>query len=62
MQWSMVGIEIEEKDEGTLMHMIINEWVNIYCGFSFAGAYVEIYKQATKKSLQKSKEDFTCTS
>lgn len=52
LQWSSIGVELSEKDQGTLLHMIINLWMNIR-GFSFAGAYVEIYKQATKKSLQK---------
>ena len=54
LQWSMICVELEEKDRRTLMNMLINDWINIR-GFSFAGAYVEIYKQATKKALQKSK-------
>ena len=54
LNWSMISVELEENDRHTLMNMLINEWINIR-GFSFAGSYVEIYKQATKKSLQKSK-------
>ena len=54
LQWSLLSLELEEKDRLKLMNMIINDWINIR-GFSFAGSYIELYKQATKKSLQKSK-------
>lgn len=54
LQWSLLSLELEEKDKRALMNMIINDWINIR-GFSFAGSYVELYKQATRKSLQKSK-------
>lgn len=54
LQWSMISVELDEKNRCTLMSMLINHWINIR-GFSFAGSYVEIYKQANKKALQKSK-------
>ena len=54
LQWSAISVELNELDGASLMRMIIERWVTIR-GFSFAGAYIEIYKQASKKSLQKSK-------
>jgi hypothetical protein len=54
LQWSAIGVELNDTDGASLMRIIIELWVTIR-GFSFAGAYIEIYKQASKQSLQKSK-------
>lgn len=54
IQWSLIGVELAENDRASLMRMLVDQWITIR-GFSFAGAYIEIYKQASKKSLQKSK-------
>ena len=51
LQWSAISVKLNELDGPSLMRMIIERWVTIR-GFSFAGAYIEIY---SKKSLQKSK-------
>ncbi len=52
--WSAIGIELQPEDGDTLLRMIADLFVTIR-GFSFAGAYIELYKQSTKKSLQRSK-------
>ena len=52
--WCMVAVDMDENMGTTLLQMVINQWVTIR-GFSFAGAWVELYKQSTKKTLQRSK-------
>lgn len=54
LQWGLIGVELDEGRSETLLNMIVNEWITLR-GFSFAGGYMEIYKQATKQSLQKTK-------
>ena len=51
--WSIVSGEWEEE-ERTLFTMIIEMWITIR-GFSFAKSFLEMYKQANKTSVQKSK-------
>ena len=52
--WSMISADWEEASASALLQMIVNQWVKI-CGFSYAGAWVEQYKTAQKKTTQKSK-------
>jgi hypothetical protein len=54
LHWSAIGVELDEKASGTLLGMITNEWITLR-GFSFAGSFVELYKQYSKQALQKSK-------
>ena len=52
--WSMLSIDWEEEESSELLRYIVEHWVTVR-GFSFAGAYLEKYKQEHKKSVQKSK-------
>ena len=52
--WCMVCAEWEEKTSQTLLSMIIDEWITIR-GFSAVSGWLELYKQAHKKIVQKSK-------
>ena len=52
--WSLVARDMERKVGDELLKMIVEEWVKIR-GFSFAGSWLELYKQRTKKTLQRSK-------
>lgn len=53
LHWAMISINWVEY-KMVLLKMIINHWVTVR-GFSFAGAFMEIYKQKHKKTTQKSK-------
>ncbi len=48
-QWFQLSEEANE-----LMKMMIQHYIT-FRGFSFASAFIEKYKQSTKKSTQKSK-------
>ena len=52
--WGDIGVEIEQSKKTILLTMVANLFITIR-GFSFAGSYVELYKQSTKKTLQGSK-------
>ena len=52
--WSIASAELDDKTSTILLNMIIEVWLTIH-GFSFAGAFIEQYKSATKKSLHRSK-------
>lgn len=52
--WSMLSAEWEEESGDVLLEMIVNQYVKIR-GFSSASAWLEEYKQASKKTTQKSK-------
>lgn len=52
--WNNIGVELEEGDKKALLTMVATLYITIR-GFSFAGSYVELYKQSTKKSLQGAK-------
>ena len=54
MQWELVGVELERERGEILLKLIVNEWITLR-GFSFATGLVELYKQANRQSLQKSK-------
>ena len=55
LQWSMFSGNWGEEEAGVLLHHIVDHWIVIIIGFSFTSAFMESYKQETKKSLQKSK-------
>ena len=42
--WSMVSVNWEEEESTELLQKIIEYWVTVR-GFSFAGAFLEKYKQ-----------------
>jgi hypothetical protein len=54
LHWSLVGVELEKESGSTLMQKCALQWMTAR-GHSFAGAFVELYKQRTKKSFQKQK-------
>ena len=51
--WSMISADWEEEGD-VLLQMIIEHWVTVY-GFSYTSAFLEKYKKANKKTVQKSK-------
>ena len=52
--WTILAAEWEQEEETTLLPMVIELWLTIR-GFSFCKSYLEMYKQASKKTVQKSK-------
>ena len=54
MMWSTVANDMKEEIAASLLTMIVDKWVTVR-GFSFAGAWLELYKQRAHKSLQRSK-------
>ena len=52
--WYIICCDIEEEVATELLKSITELWTTIH-GFSFAKSYMEIYKQKTSKSLQRSK-------
>ena len=52
LYWSMVSVNWEEEESTELLQNIIEQWVTVHV-FSFAGAFLEKYKQI--QSVQKSK-------
>lgn len=53
-KWSVVSHDMEEKVGSILLGKIVDLWITIR-GFSFAGAFIELYKQRAKTTLQKTK-------
>ena len=51
--WSIIAVEVDEDVGQELLAEIVQLWLTIR-GFSTAGAFVEHYKQITKKSVTKS--------
>ena len=52
--WSILSADWEERDSQDLLELVVNMFITIR-GFSYASAWVEKYKTASAKSLQKSK-------
>ena len=52
--WCMLTAEIEEVHAQVVLDMLITLWITIR-GFSFASAFLEMYKQEKKRGLQQSK-------
>ena len=52
--WCIAAADFGEAEEKILLEMIVELWVTIR-GFSFVSGWIEQYKQANKKTLQKSK-------
>ena len=52
--WSILSTDWEEHDSQALLELVVNMFITIR-GFSYASAWVEKYKTASAKSLQKSK-------
>ena len=53
-QWCMLTVDVDDTDGAVVLGMLIKFWITIR-GFSFTGAWLELYKQRKKKTLQKSK-------
>ena len=52
--WCMLVTDISDTDTAVVLELLVNLWITIR-GFSFASAWLELYKQSKKKSLQRSK-------
>ena len=52
--WTLISATWDDELAAKLMNMIVDLWITIR-GFSLASAWIEEYKGATKKTLQKSK-------
>ena len=52
--WSLIAATWDDEVAAKLMTMIVELWVTVK-GFSLASAWIERYKGATKKTLQKAK-------
>ena len=52
--WAMVSADWEEEESRALLSMIVDLWITIR-GFSFASTWMEKYKIAHQKAVQKSK-------
>ena len=52
--WSIISINWEEEEPHLLKDFIVDHWITVR-GFSYANAFLEKYKQASKKAVQKSK-------
>lgn len=52
--WSLIAATWDDEVAAKLMTMIVELWVTVR-GFSLASAWIERYKGATKKTLQKAK-------
>lgn len=53
-QWSMLASTLGHDVSQTLLNMIVKEYVTLR-GFAFGASCLELYKQRTKKTLQKKK-------
>ena len=54
LYWAIVSAGWEEEEGQALLEQIVQEYVTI-CGFFFASAWMEKYKKAQKKTIQKFK-------
>ena len=52
--WELVSENWGEKESSTLLSLIIDHWITVR-GFAYASTWMEMYKNATKKKVQKSK-------
>ena len=52
--WYLISADWDDDSSSQILDSIVAEWVKIR-GFSLAGAWVEKYKAANKKTTQKSK-------
>lgn len=52
--WSLISINWGEEEAEALLNFIVDHWITLR-GFSFTSAFMEKYKQANKKPLQKTK-------
>ena len=52
--WSIASVELDDKTSTVLLKMIVELWLTIR-GLPFASAFIEQYKNTTKKGLQRSK-------
>ena len=52
--WCIIACDWEEEEAEALLEQVVKMWVTIR-GFSYARAWVEKFKTASAKSLQKSK-------
>ena len=54
LHWTTLAAEWESCEAKLLLEMVVDLWVTMR-GFSYASAWLEKYKDASKKTLQKSK-------
>ena len=53
----MISVDIDQHVGEQLLTQIVQLWVTIH-GFSAAGAFVDQYKQMTKKSTKKNQQAY----
>ena len=53
-KWEVIARDMDDEVGRKLLAMITELWVTVR-GFSYAGAWMELYKQRAKKTLQRSK-------
>ena len=58
--WCMMYCDVPEELSNELLKRTVELWTTIR-GFSLAKSYMEMYKQAAKKVLQRSKALFSTT-
>ena len=52
--WCVLTLKLDAEKDGVLRRLVVEHWVTVR-RFSFAEAFIEMYKQCRKKSLQRSK-------
>ena len=52
--WSLISADWDDNSSSQILDSMVADWIKIR-GFSLAGAWVEKYKAANKKTTQKSK-------
>ena len=52
--WCTLVTDISDTDAAVVLELLVKLWITIR-GFSFASAWLELYKQSKKKRLQRSK-------
>ena len=52
--WCTLVTDISDTDAAVVLELLVKLWITIRV-FSFASAWLELYKQSKKKSLQRSK-------
>ena len=53
-QWCMLTADVNDANGAIVLEMLVKLWITIR-GFSFTSAWLELYKQRKKKTLQRSK-------
>ena len=55
MSSSITALDWDEEESAALLQLVVDLFVTVR-GFAFVSAWIALYKQVTRKSMQKSKE------